>query len=220
LPTRPVVALAALFADAATLAAAELAELVTLESPSDAFDATWAALSLTAPAVSDVVEALRMAARRTEKVDCRRTARDAARDMADANRGGRMGFAARESMGGVVVERWQLRQRGDDFSGRPCGRNPSANSHDSMTSTESFAFEAERSHYPDALGIFVETKSSTYRTLEESLKQHLIPEALSKTLRINHPLSRGRTLVLNKQHMNPGITTALHRNPPRKSLAM
>lgn len=105
MPTRPVVALAALFADAATLAAAELAELVTLESPSDAFDAAWAALSFTAPAASDVVDALRTPTRCTEKVDCRRTARDAARDMADANRGGEMGIRGEGgSMGGVVVE--------------------------------------------------------------------------------------------------------------------
>lgn len=71
----------ALLAADPTLAAAELAELVTLERPSDAFDEAWAAVSFTAPAASAVVEALRRPARRTASWECRTTARDAARDM-------------------------------------------------------------------------------------------------------------------------------------------
>jgi ABC-type transporter Mla subunit MlaD len=75
-------------ADSLTLAAAELAELVTLERPSDALDDAWAALSFTAPAASDVVDALRRPARRTANVDCRSTARDAARDIVGSVVGG------------------------------------------------------------------------------------------------------------------------------------
>lgn len=64
-----------------TLAAAELAELWTLERPSEALDDACAAFSFTTPVASAVVEALRMPARRTANVDCRSTARDAARDI-------------------------------------------------------------------------------------------------------------------------------------------
>jgi hypothetical protein len=88
---------------AASLAfeAAELAELWTLESPSDALDEAWAALSFTAPAASDVVEALRRPARRTANVDCRNTARDAARDIVRSVEGVEM---ARGDGVGVVIE--------------------------------------------------------------------------------------------------------------------
>ena len=71
----------ALLTEEPTFDAAELAELVTLERPSDAFDDAWEAVLFTVPAASEVDEALRMPARRTVKVDCRKTARDAARDM-------------------------------------------------------------------------------------------------------------------------------------------
>lgn len=67
--------------------AAELAELETLVRPSDALDEACAAFSFTAPAASDVVEALRMPARRTANVDCRNTARDAARDIVKSAEG-------------------------------------------------------------------------------------------------------------------------------------
>ena len=63
------------------LDAAELAELETLVRPSDAFDCAFDAVSFTVLVASAVVEALRMPARRTANVDCRMTARDAARDM-------------------------------------------------------------------------------------------------------------------------------------------
>jgi hypothetical protein len=83
-PIRPVVAFVASLTEEPTFDAAELAELVTLLRPSDAFDEASAALSLTAPAASDVFEALRMPARRTANVLCRSAARDAARDIVAA----------------------------------------------------------------------------------------------------------------------------------------
>jgi hypothetical protein len=79
---------------------AELAELETLVRPSDALDVACAALSFTAPAASDVVEALRMPARRTANVDCRNTARDAARDIVKSVQGVEM---ARGDGGAVVM---------------------------------------------------------------------------------------------------------------------
>lgn len=73
------------------LDAAELAELWTLESPSDAFDCAFDAASFTVLVASAVVEALRMPARRTVNVDCRNTARDAARDILMRIERGKMG---------------------------------------------------------------------------------------------------------------------------------
>jgi hypothetical protein len=83
------------------LDAAELAELVTLLSPSDALDEASDAFSFTAPAASDVLEALRRPARRTANVDCRSTARDAARDIVRAGRGVEM--AGADGVGVVVM---------------------------------------------------------------------------------------------------------------------
>jgi hypothetical protein len=71
--------------------AAELAELVTLVRPSDAFDEAFDAVSFTVLVASAVVEALRMPARRTANVDCRSTARDAARDILMLIKGAEMG---------------------------------------------------------------------------------------------------------------------------------
>jgi hypothetical protein len=95
-PAFAVVALAASLA----FDAAEPAELETLVRPSDALDEACAALSFTAPAASDVVEALRRPARRTANVDCRSTARDAARDIVKSVQGVEM---ARGDEGGVVM---------------------------------------------------------------------------------------------------------------------
>lgn len=81
LPVRPPTLFAALVAALPTLLAAALAEEVTRLRPSDAFDDASAAFSFAAPAASDVVDALRMPARRTAKVECRSTWRDAARDI-------------------------------------------------------------------------------------------------------------------------------------------
>ena len=75
------------------LEAAELAELVTLVRPSDAFDCALDAVSFAALVASAVVEALRMPARRTAKVDCRKTARDVARDMLMRCEGVEMGVS-------------------------------------------------------------------------------------------------------------------------------
>ena len=86
--------------------AAELAELVTLVRPSDALDEASAAFSFTAPAASDVVEALRMPARRTVKVDCRSTARDAAKDIVRAmGEGWRRCRAGRAELGPGLSEK-------------------------------------------------------------------------------------------------------------------
>jgi hypothetical protein len=73
--------LAALLTVPAALEAAELAELVTLVRPSDALEEASAAFSFAAPATSDVVEALRMPARRMANRDWRTTARDTAKDI-------------------------------------------------------------------------------------------------------------------------------------------
>lgn len=80
-PILPVVALAASLAAELTLEAADEAELVTLVRPSDALDEASAAFSFTAPAASEVVEALRSPARRAATLDCRATARDTAKDI-------------------------------------------------------------------------------------------------------------------------------------------
>jgi hypothetical protein len=100
-PTIPLacwlVALAASLAAFPTLETAEPAELVTLVRPSDALDWACCAVSFTAPAASDVLEALRTPARRTANVDCRSTARDAARDMVRSVR--RVGMAAADGVG-------------------------------------------------------------------------------------------------------------------------
>jgi hypothetical protein len=87
---------------------ADPADEVTRVRPSEALDWAWAAFSFAAPAASDVDEALRIPARRTAKVECRSTARDAARDMAT---GGDDGKTRWESMGTpVTVARLELRQ--------------------------------------------------------------------------------------------------------------
>lgn len=99
LPTRPCAWLAALLTVLAALLAAVLAELaadsaelLTLVRPSDALDwtleAASPAFSFAAPAASDVVEALRMPARRTANRDWRTSARDAAKDMVMVRRRG------------------------------------------------------------------------------------------------------------------------------------
>jgi hypothetical protein len=80
-----------LFTAEPALEAAELAELETLLRPSDAFDEACWAVFFTVLAASDVVEALRMPARRTAKVDCRNTARDAERDILMLTTGVEMG---------------------------------------------------------------------------------------------------------------------------------
>ena len=99
LPSLPWALLAALLtAPAALLAAlptelaAESAELLTLVRPSDALDcaldAASPAFSFAAPAASDVVEALRMPARRTASRDWRTSARDTAKDIVMVRRRG------------------------------------------------------------------------------------------------------------------------------------
>jgi hypothetical protein len=117
----PACALVALAASP-TLDAAELAELLTLVRPSDALDEACAALSFTAAVASDVVEALRRPARRTANVDCRNTARDAARDIVRSVEGVEM---ARGDGVGVVmssVGHVELRHC-VDFSDRPSVRS-------------------------------------------------------------------------------------------------
>jgi hypothetical protein len=105
---------------------------VTLVRPSDALDEACAALSFTAPAASEVVEALRMPARRTANVDCRNTARDAARDIVESVGGVEM--ARGDGVGVVMSSGWHVELRQcDDFSDRPCvsddsGENNTANS--------------------------------------------------------------------------------------------
>jgi hypothetical protein len=103
-----------------TLDAAELAELETLVSPSDALDDACAALSFTAPAASDVVEALRTPARRTANVDCRSTARDAANDIVKSVTGVEM--ARGDGVGVVMSSGWHVELRQCyDFSDCPHG---------------------------------------------------------------------------------------------------
>src|SRR5690348_6114676 len=63
------------------------ADEVTLLRPSDALDWSSLAFCLAASAASEVDEALRMPARRTANVECRSTARDAARDIMRDGRG-------------------------------------------------------------------------------------------------------------------------------------
>lgn len=94
-----------------TFEAAELAELLTLVSPSDALDDAWAAFSFTAPPASDVVEALRSPERRTAKVDCRSTARDAARDIVRSVEGVEMAMARGDGVGVVMASVWHVEAR-------------------------------------------------------------------------------------------------------------
>lgn len=82
LPVRPPIPPRALEVNCPALIIAEPAEDVTLDSPSDAFDAAWEAFSFAEPATSEFVEALRIAARRTANCERRNTARDTARDIA------------------------------------------------------------------------------------------------------------------------------------------
>jgi hypothetical protein len=91
--------------------AAELAELWTLDRPSDALDDTSAAFSLAAPAACDVVEALRRPARRTANCDWRTTARDATKDMVmERRRGWAVDGGWLAARGAVVREvGWSLR---------------------------------------------------------------------------------------------------------------
>jgi hypothetical protein len=89
--------------------AAALAELVTLVRPSDALDCACDAFSFTAPAASDVVEALRSPARRTVNVDCRSTARDAARDIVRAVEGVEM--ARGDGVGVWMASVWHVELR-------------------------------------------------------------------------------------------------------------
>ena len=83
---------AALLAALLTELAAEPAELLTLVRPSDALDwtleAASPAFSFAAPAASEVVDALRMPARRTANRDWRTTARDTAKDIVMVRRRG------------------------------------------------------------------------------------------------------------------------------------
>ena len=81
LPVRPPIPPRALEVNCPALTIAEPAEDVTLDSPSDAFDAAWEAFSFAEPATSEFVEALRIAARRTANCERRNTARDTARDI-------------------------------------------------------------------------------------------------------------------------------------------
>jgi hypothetical protein len=97
LPVRPPTLFAASVAALPTLLAAALAEEETRDRPSDALedalDDASAAFSLAAPAASDVDEALRRPARRTAKVECRSTWREAARDIVTGSgRGLAMGW--------------------------------------------------------------------------------------------------------------------------------
>lgn len=115
-PTRPVACCDALLTAEPALDAAELAELVTLVRPSEAFDCAFDAVSFTALVASAVVEALRMPARRTANVDCRNTARDAARDMLMLIEGGEMG--GRRSSARVVE--WSSGSEVTIFPTGPC----------------------------------------------------------------------------------------------------
>lgn len=73
-----------------TLERADPADEVTLLKPCEAFDCASEAFSLAALATSDgFVEALRTPARRTANLECRSTARDAARDIVTEEEGGR-----------------------------------------------------------------------------------------------------------------------------------
>jgi hypothetical protein len=117
----PACALVALAASP-TLDAAELAELLTLVRPSDALDEACAALSFTAAVASDVVEALRRPARRTANVDCRNTARDAARDIVRSVEGVEM--ARGDGVGVVMASVGHVELRHCvDFSDRPSVRS-------------------------------------------------------------------------------------------------
>jgi len=115
-PTLPVACCDALLAAEPALDAAELAELVTLVRPSDAFDCALDAVSFTALVASAVVEALRMPARRTANVDCRNTARDVARDILMLIEGGEMG--GRRSSARVVE--WSSGSEVTIFPTGPC----------------------------------------------------------------------------------------------------
>lgn len=115
MPTSPPACALVAPAASPTLDAAELAELCTLERPSDALDDACAAFSFTTPVASAVVEALRMPARRTANVDCRNTARDAARDIVKS--AGVVEMADGDGVVVVMSSGWHVELRyGNDFS--------------------------------------------------------------------------------------------------------
>lgn len=101
---------------------AEPAEEVTRDRPSDALDWKSAAFSFAAAVASEVDEALRMPARRAANVECRSTARDAARDMVTRKEKG----AAMGSMG-RWRESWHVEARRRSFpTPATTGAGPSA----------------------------------------------------------------------------------------------